>query len=81
MVTSFDELYPNIAWWIQGAGWMELARDDYRKSVVRVLDIGGMLWEGTEPYDSPGDAMDKAESFIAQWRKARTHDDNQCFNR
>jgi hypothetical protein len=66
---SFDELYPNIAWWAQGGGWVELGRDDCRRSLVRVLDIGGMLWEGQEEYDSVGTAMDEAEAFIAQWRK------------
>ena len=69
MVTPFDELYPNIAWWVQDAGWIELGRDDYSKSVVRVLDIGGMLWEGDKQYDSAGDALNDAEKFIAQWRK------------
>jgi hypothetical protein len=66
---AFDELYPNIAWWVQGGGWVELGRDECRRSLVRVLDIGGMLWEGREEYDSVGTAMDEAEAFIAQWRK------------
>ena len=66
---SFDELYPNIAWWAQGGGWIELGRDDGRSSLIRVLDIGGMLWEGQQQYDSVGTAMDEAEAFIAQWRK------------
>lgn len=66
---SFDDLYPNIAWWTQGGGWIELGRDDCRRSLVRVLDIGGMLWEGREEYGSVGAAMDEAEAFMAQWRK------------
>ena len=35
----------------------------------RVLDGGGMLWEGQEEYDSVGTAMDEAEAFMAEWRK------------
>jgi hypothetical protein len=69
MTMSFDKLYPNIAWWVQGGGWIELGRDDYSRSLIRVLDIGGMLWEGQEEYDSVGAALDEAEAFIAQWRK------------
>jgi len=69
MTMSFDEIYPNIAWWAQGGGWIELGRDDCRRSLIRVLDIGGMLWEGREEYDSVGTALDEADAFIAQWRK------------
>jgi len=69
MAASFDELYPNIAWWAQGGGWIELGRGDCWRSLIRVLDIGGMLWEGKEQYDSVGAAMDEAERFIAQYRR------------
>lgn len=66
---SFDDLYPSIAWWTQGGGRIELGRDDCQRSLIRVLDIGGMLWEGREEYDSVGTAMDEAEAFIVKWRK------------
>jgi len=69
MAISFEELYPNIVWWAQSSGWIELGRDDCRRSLIRVLDIGGTLWEGKEQYDSVGVAMDEAEKFIAQWRR------------
>ncbi len=67
MASSFDELYPNIAWWAESGGWIELGRDEYRRSLIRVLDIGGMLWEGKESYESLGAAMDEAEAFIGRW--------------
>ena len=57
MATSFDHLYPNIAWWAQGGGWIELGRDDNSRSMIRVLDIGGMLWEGEDDYETVADAM------------------------
>ncbi|MCS3632642.1 hypothetical protein GGP55_003262 [Salinibacter ruber] len=67
--TPFGSLYPNIAWWTQsGRGWIELGRDEYRSSTVRVLDIGGLLWEGDDEYDSSGEAMAEADNFIRQWR-------------
>ena len=69
MAISFEELYPNIVWWALSGGWIELGRDDCRRSLIRVLDIGGTLWEGKEEYGSVGTAMDEAEKFIAQWRR------------
>jgi hypothetical protein len=65
MTKSFDESYPNIAWWVQGGGGIELGRDDCRRSLIRVLDIEGMLWEGQEEYDSMGTAMDEAEALTS----------------
>lgn len=73
MVTCFAELYPNITWWAQGGGWIELGRNDCSRSFIRVPDIGGMLWEGREKYDAAGDAMDEAESFISQWRRENSY--------
>lgn len=69
MDKTFDDQYPNIAWWTQsGHGWIELGRDEYSSSVIRVLDIGGMLWEGDDKYETAGEAMDEADEFIEQWR-------------
>ncbi len=69
MAKPFDDLYPNIAWWAEEGGWVELGRDDYSCSLIRVLDIGGMLWEGQEDYKTVAAAMDEGEAFIAQWRE------------
>jgi len=69
MAGSFDALYPNIAWWAQGGGWIELGRDDDSRSLIRVLDIGGLLWEGAPEYATVSEAMDEAEECLAQWRK------------
>ena len=67
MAQTFDEAYPNIAWWAEGGGWIELGRDEYSRSMIRVLDIGGMLWEGETSYETIAQAMDEAEAFIAKW--------------
>ena len=67
METSFDDLYPNISWWADGGGWIELGRDEYSRLLIRVLDIGGMQWEGKEAYPTIAAALDEAEAFIAQW--------------
>lgn len=69
MDESFDDRYPNIDWWTQsGRGWIELGRDEYSSSMIRVLDIGGMLGGGGDEYDSITEAMKGADEFIGQWR-------------
>ncbi len=69
----FDDIYPNIAWWANGGGWIELGQDDFNRSMIRVLDTGGSLWEGKESYPTIAAALDRAEAFIAMWR-----DENDC---
>ena len=68
MEDTFDDQYPNISWWCQGRGWIEVGSDEFSSSLIRVLDIGGMLWEGDDKYDSVGAALEDADEFIGQWR-------------
>jgi hypothetical protein len=37
--------------------------------MIQDFDVGGMLWEGREEYETIAAAMDEAEAFIAQWRE------------
>ena len=73
-MATFDDLYPHIAWWAQGGGWLELGQDEYSHSMIRVLDMGGMLWESDEDYETVAQAMDEAEAFIAKWRVENGYD-------
>ena len=66
MNETFEERYPNIAGWVRD-GWIELGRDDYSSSFVRVLDIGGMVWEGEERYQTVDEALAEADKAIAAW--------------
>jgi hypothetical protein len=63
---SFEAHYPNIASWVQD-GWIEIGRDDYSRSFVRALDIGGMVWEGATEYNSLDDALQALDAGIAAW--------------
>lgn len=63
---SFETRYPHIAAWVQD-GWIEIGRDDYSRSLVRALDIGGMVWEGAEEYDSLDEALRALDEGIAGW--------------
>ena len=67
MASSFEKSYPNIAHWVNSYGWIELGRDDYRPSLVRALDEGGMVWEGSTHYETVDEAFDALESALAEW--------------
>ena len=67
MANSFEKSYPNIAHWVRLQGWIELGRDHYRPSLVRALDEGGMVWEGSAHYESVDEAFDALETALAEW--------------
>jgi hypothetical protein len=70
---SFEEMYPYIAQWVKAWGWIEIGYDDFSRSFVRALDIGGMIWEGEEKYNSLGEAMQSLDKGIAEWLKENRH--------
>lgn len=75
MATSFAELYPNLAYWVESFGWIELGQNDFSTSLIRVLDIGGMIWESEEQYDSLDAALQEAEEVVAAWFKEQGIED------
>jgi hypothetical protein len=68
---AFDRLYPHIARWVQTHGWIEIGYDDYSRSFVRALDIGGMIWEGLEQYPTLDEALQALEEALAEWMQAQ----------
>lgn len=66
MADPFEEAYPNIAEWMD-RGWIEFGYDDFSSSFIRVLDIGGMIWEGKENYETVDEALAEADKAIAKW--------------
>ena len=68
MATSFEESYPNITSWVKSQGWIELGQDEYSPSLVRALDIGGMVWEGSTYYATLDEAFEALETALAEWR-------------
>ena len=65
-MSTFDEQYPNIARWVQD-GWIEIGQDDYSRSFIRVLDIGGLVWESEETYETVAEALAEADKAIKQF--------------
>ncbi len=64
--TAIGARYPNIAAWVED-GWIEVGREDYSRSFVRALDIGGMIFEGKSHYASLDDALRDLDAGIAAW--------------
>ncbi len=62
----FAERYPNVAGWALD-GWIELGPTDWTRSFIRVMDIGGMVWEGADHYPSVHEALLAADEAIAEW--------------
>ena len=62
----FEEHYPNLADWVAD-GWLELGFDYNTNSFVRLLDEGGMVWEGKREYPSIDAALAEAEEAAKAW--------------
>jgi hypothetical protein len=62
----FDEQYPNIADWVQD-NWIEIGQGEYSRSFIRVLDTGGLVWEGKESYPTIAEALADADAAIDRW--------------
>jgi hypothetical protein len=59
-----EHAYPHVAAWVDGGGWIELGQNEYSRSFIRILDIGGMLWEGTTRYRSLDALLHDAETAL-----------------
>ena len=64
----FDQQYPHLASWILGGdAWIELGQDDFSRSLVRILDIGGLIWESDQRFETVDRALEAAERALAEW--------------
>lgn len=66
MPTSFSELYPNITYWIDSLGWIELGQDEYSRSLVRLLNEGGMVWESKDNHGTIDEALQALETELVE---------------
>jgi hypothetical protein len=72
---GFNRLYPHVTAWLQDYhNWIEIGSDDYRSSMIRVLDHGGMIWESEKHYDTIDQALADADQVIADWIAANYSD-------
>ena len=67
--SPFEEADPHVARWVMTQGWIEIGQDDWSRSFVRALDMGGMVWEGDSSYRSVDDALHAVEAGLAAWMR------------
>ena len=73
--TPAETSYPHVARWVQDCGWIEIGQDDFSRrgahdSMVRALDIGGLVWEGEASYPSLDAALQDLDQALQAWFKA-----------
>ena len=67
MESQFSKAYPNITYWVEACGWIEIGQDEYGSSLVRVLDEGGLVWESSVEHESVDEALQALEMELAEW--------------
>jgi hypothetical protein len=66
MQTCFSEIYPNITHWIDSLGWIEIGQDEYSKSLVRLLNEGGLVWESDHTHHAIDEALQALEAELVE---------------
>jgi len=72
MENSFEKLYPRITYWVDVQGWIEIGQDEYSRSLVRCLDMGGMIWESSDQHQTIDEALQALEEALEQLLKEYT---------
>lgn len=69
MTASLESLYPNVAYFVDAIGRIEFGRDDDSPltSFIRALDVGGMVWEGKDEYETLDEAFQDMERELGEW--------------
>lgn len=67
MAESIDQRFPHLSEFVMTHGWIEIGQDDFSRSFVRALDIGGMLWEGRETYATLDEALRELDTALKEW--------------
>jgi len=65
-MTNFSSTYPNITYWTESCGWIEIGYDHNTDTFIRVLDEGGMVWESKPKYKSLDDALNDLEAALGK---------------
>lgn len=64
-----EQAYPHVARWVRSEGWIEIGHDEWSRSFVRALDLGGTVWEGEPAYPSLDEALRALETGLAAWMR------------
>jgi hypothetical protein len=68
--TPAETNYRHVARWVRDYGWIEIGQGDFGRSMVRALDIGGLIWEGKSRYATLDAALQDLDQALAAWFKA-----------
>jgi hypothetical protein len=63
---SLGQVYPTIARWASGYGYVEFGIDGLDRPFVRALDEGGTVWEGEARYESLDEALQDLEKGLVR---------------
>lgn len=67
---GFAASYPTLTDLIEGDRiYIEIGYSEMTNSFIRVLDIGGMIWEGKHSYKSIDHALQAAERATLKWQE------------
>lgn len=72
--TPAETSYPHVTRWVRDHGWIEIGQDDFSRSMVRALDIGGLIWEGKPRYATLDAVLQDLDQVLQVWFKAEMHD-------
>lgn len=64
---TFEDKYPSLADWVINRGRIEIGEEGFLPSFIRVLDEGGLVWEGNTHYPSIDAALADAEAGVKEW--------------
>ena len=67
MENQLSKAYPNITYWVEACGWIEIGRDENSDSLIKAFDEGGTVWEGAEEYETVDEALQALEKGLAAW--------------
>lgn len=72
--SPLGQVYPTIARWASGYGWVEFGIDAVDRPFVRVLDEGGLVWEGEGKYTTLDEALQAMEAGLKEFMREQGFD-------
>lgn len=61
--------YPHLWRWVAELGTVEIGLCGRTRSFIRVLDEGGIVWQGRRSYRTLDAALTDAEAGVSGWMK------------
>jgi hypothetical protein len=63
--TGFEQIYPNIAEWVNSYGWIEIGDDGQSGSFDRVFNEAGFIWEDNDDDATLDEVLKACDAFLA----------------